>query len=252
MYGDPTDFASLEMILYGGSPIAPDRLAEAVARYGPVFLQLYGQVEAPQAVTTLQPEDHDPSRPHLFSSCGRPTPTTEVVLLGDDGTEVATGEIGELCVRGRIVMDGYWKRPEETRQALSDGWLHTGDLARIDEEGYLYIVDRKKDMIITGGFNVFSREVEDVLMSHPEVTAAAVIGLPNPQWGETVVAIVVPKPGASPTESQLREFVRAAKGPVHAPKQVIMAESLPLTGLGKPDKKQIRETYWSGLDRRVN
>jgi fatty-acyl-CoA synthase len=252
MYGDPADFASLEMIIYGGSPIAPDRLAEAVARYGSVFMQLYGQVEAPQAVTTLQPEDHDPSRPHLFSSCGRPTPTTEVVLLGDDGTEVAAGEIGELCVRGRIVMEGYWKRPEETRQALSDGWLHTGDLARIDEEGYLYIVDRKKDMIITGGFNVFSREVEDVLMSHPDVTAAAVIGVPDPQWGETVVAIVVPAPGASTTESQLREFVRAAKGPIHAPKKVVMAESLPMTGLGKPDKNRIREDYWSSRDRRIN
>jgi fatty-acyl-CoA synthase len=245
-YGDPTDFASLKLIIYGGSPIAPDRLAEAVDRYGPVFLQLYGQVEAPQAVTALQPEDHDPGRPHLFSSCGRPTPTTEVVLLREDGSEVPTGEIGELCVRGRIVMEGYWKRPEETRQALSEGWLHTGDLARMDEEDYLYIVDRKKDMIITGGFNVFSREVEDALMSHPDVAVAAVVGLPDPHWGEAVVAVVVSKPGANPTESELQEFVRAAKGPIHAPKQVLMADSLPLTGLGKPDKKGIRDAIAAG------
>ena len=239
-YGPDSNFASLKMVIYGGGPISPDRLREAVGRFGPIFTQLYGQAEAPATIATLRPEDHDPNRPHLFASCGRPTPTTVVELLGSDGEPVPTGEVGEICVRGRLVMGGYWKRPEETSDAFADSWLHTGDLASRDADGYLYIVDRKKDMIVTGGSNVFSREVEDALMSHVDVLVAAVVGVPDPVWGEAVTAAVVRRPDTDVTEAQLRELVRSKKGPVHSPKRVVFVDALPLTGLGKPDKRQIR------------
>jgi fatty-acyl-CoA synthase len=239
-YGPDATFASLRMVIYGGGPIFPQRLRDAVQRFGQVFTQLYGQSEAPLAITTLSPEDHDLSRPHLLSSCGRATPTTVVAILDEVGAPVPTGTVGEICVRGRLVMNGYWKRPRETAEALRDGWLHTGDLALSDEEGYLYILDRKKDMIVTGGFNVFSREVEDALMSHPDVIGAAVVGLRDPDWGEAVTAMVVRRRGSPVTVVQLQETVRSMKGPIHTPKNIVFADALPLTRLGKPDKEQIR------------
>jgi fatty-acyl-CoA synthase len=238
-YGPDEEFASLKMVIYGGGPISPDRLSDAVDRYGQIFTQLYGQAEAPTAVATLRSEDHDPTRPHLFASCGRPTPTTVVELLDEKGAAVPPGEVGEICVRGRLVMAGYWKRPDETERALAGGWLHTGDLAVRDSDGYLYIVDRKKDMIITGGSNVFSREIEDALMSHADVLGAAVVGLADPTWGEAVTAAVVRRPDAVVTQDQLKEFVRRKKGPVNTPKTVIFLDALPLTSLGKPDKRQV-------------
>jgi fatty-acyl-CoA synthase len=149
-------------------------------------------------------------------------------------------------------MAGYWNKPEETAQAFRHGWLHTGDLARRDADGFLYIVDRSKDMIITGGFNVFPREVEDVLTRHPAVAAAAVIGVPDPKWGEAVKAVVVVKPGAEVPADALIALVREAKGVVHAPKSVDFVDTLPVTGLGKPDKKALRARYWSGTARGVN
>ncbi|MDP6342405.1 MAG: AMP-binding protein, partial [Alphaproteobacteria bacterium] len=150
-----------------------------------------------------------------------------------------------------LVMDGYWRRPEATAEALRGDWLHTGDMARRDEEGYFYIVDRSKDMIISGGFNVFPREVEDVLTSHPDVATAAVIGVPDEKWGEAVKAVVVARPGSEPTAAELTALVREKKGPVYAPKTVEFVDELPLTALGKPDKKAIREIYWRDQDRQV-
>jgi fatty-acyl-CoA synthase len=160
--------------------------------------------------------------------------------------------VGEICVRGPLVMTGYWGKPEETDKALRGGWLHTGDLARRDEAGYLYIVDRSKDMIISGGFNVFPREVEDALTKHPDVAAAAVIGVPDPKWGEAVKAVVVLKPGARTQAEALIALVREAKGAVQAPKTVDFVDQLPVTGLGKPDKKALRARYWDGTNRAVN
>ncbi len=246
------DLSSLEVAVYGAAPMAPARLAEAIRRIGPVFMQLYGQSEAPNAITVLRRHEHDPARhPGRLASCGRPIGPIQVALLDDDGREVAAGEVGEICVRGPLVMHGYWNRPDETAAALRHGWLHTGDLARRDAEGFLYIVDRSKDMIISGGFNVFPREVEDVLSAHPAVAAAGVIGVPDETWGEAVKAVVVLKPGAQASAAELIALVREHKGPVHAPKSVDFVDALPVTGLGKPDKKALRARYWGGQARAV-
>jgi fatty-acyl-CoA synthase len=250
---DAAALAGLEVVIYGAAPISPARLAEAVRRFGPVFMQLYGQTEAPNAITALRRADHDPDRhPERLASCGVPIGPSRVALLDEDGREVPHGEVGEICVRGPLVTAGYWNRPEETAHAYRHGWLHTGDMARSDADGFLYIVDRSKDMIVTGGFNVFPREIEDVLTTHPAVAAAGVIGVPDPQWGEAVKAVVVLRPGASVDAAELIALVREAKGPVQAPKSVEFVDALPVTGLGKPDKKALRARYWGGAARAVN
>jgi fatty-acyl-CoA synthase len=246
------DLSSLETIVYGAAPMAPSRLAQALEVFGPVFVQLYGQAEAPATVTALRKEEHDLARPDLLGSCGRPLPGVTVALLDDDDHEVPCGEVGEICVRGAIVTDGYWKRPEQTAELFRNGWLHTGDMARADKDGYLYIVDRKKDMIISGGFNVFPREIEDVLAAHDDVAVAAVIGVPDDRWGEAVKALVVPRPGATLDPDALITLVRDRKGPVYAPKSVDVVESLPLTGVGKADRKAIRARFWQGQDRAIH
>jgi fatty-acyl-CoA synthase len=165
---------------------------------------------------------------------------------------VPDGEPGEICVQGPSVMLGYWKQPELTRAALGEGFLRTGDIAVRDEEGYLYIVDRKKDMIVSGGFNVFPREVEDLLTTHPAVSNVAVIGVPDPRWGEAVKALVVTKPGARVSAEEIIQLVRDKKGPVYAPKSVDFLDTLPLTPVGKADKKTLRARYWAGHTRNVH
>jgi fatty-acyl-CoA synthase len=245
------DISSLEMCIYGAAPMSPSRLAEALDVFGPIFCQLYAQTEAPQAVTYLRKSDHDLSRPELLSSCGMPIAGLRVRLLDTDSVEVPRGHVGEICVRGPLVMDGYWKRPEETAIALRGGWLHTGDMARQDAQGYFYIVDRAKDMIISGGFNVYPREVEDCLTEHPNVSVASVIGVPDSKWGELVKAFVVLKPGAKAQEIELIDYVKQKRGVVYAPKSIEFVDSVPLTPLGKLDKKALRAKYWAGRDRQV-
>lgn len=245
------DLSSLELLLYGASPMSPTRLAEALESIGPVFSQLYGQSEC-YPIAALPKGDHDLSRPELLAACGFPNSGCQVRLLDDAGNEVPQGEAGEIRVRAGHAMSGYWNQPELTAEALAGGWLHTGDIARADEEGRLYIVDRKKDMIISGGFNVFPREVEDVLTQHPAVSAAAVIGVPDDKWGEAVKAVVVLRPGASVRAEELTALVREHKGAVYAPKSVEFAEQLPVTALGKPDKKALRAQYWGGQGRGVH
>jgi fatty-acyl-CoA synthase len=238
------DLSSLQMIIYGAAPISPVRLREAIERIGPKFCQLYGQTEAPNLITYLSRADHDLTRPHLLESCGRPVPPNQVKLIKEDGSEAAVGEPGEICLRGPLVMAGYWGDPEETAKAFKDGWLHTGDVARCDENGYLYVVDRLKDMVISGGFNIFTREVEDCLAQHPAVATAAVIGVPHARWGEAVTAFVVLRPGASVDAEELIALVRDRKGAVQAPKTLEFVSALPLTAVGKVDKKALREPYW--------
>jgi fatty-acyl-CoA synthase len=249
------DTGSLRTILYGAAPIAPERLKQAVSRYGPIFSQFYGQTESPMILTALPKEEHvikDPERERqIFSSCGRATMTTQIKLVDEMGTEVSTGEVGEILAHSTFMMDGYFKDPEKTTATIQDGWLHTGDMARRDEEGFLYIVDRAKDMIISGGFNVFPREVEDVLFEHEAIKQAAVIGVPDDKWGEAVKAIVVLHSGKTATEEELIQFVKERKGGVNAPKSVEFWEAIPLTNLGKLDKKKIREPYWRGRDRQI-
>ena len=236
----PRDLSALKTIFYGAAPMLPARLADAVAVFGPVFMQLYGQSEAPTCITWLGREQHDPAQAHRLASCGIPFADIQVALLDEQGREVAAGEVGEVCVRGPHVMAGYWNRPEESAQALAGGWLHTGDMGRFDADGFLYLVDRKKDMIISGGFNVYPREVEDVIAALPGVAMVAVIGQPDERWGEAVTALVVPRPGHSVEAADVMAAVREKKGAMMAPKAVRIVDALPLTPLGKIDKKALR------------
>jgi fatty-acyl-CoA synthase len=234
---------TMELVIYGAAPMAAARLREAVRIFGPVFMQLYGQSEAPNCVTVLRQCDHVDAPTQRLSSCGRPIFTSRVALLDGEGQVVKRGETGEICVRGPLVMREYWNRPDETETAFRHGWLHTGDLAKEDQDGYLYIVGRSKDMIITGGFNVYPAEIEDVLTGHPAVSAAAIIGVADDKWGEAVKAVVVLRPGHLVSDIELMAVVRGAKGAVYAPKSVDFVEELPLTSLGKPDKKVLRQRY---------
>lgn len=249
------DLSSLETVYYGASAINPVRLAEAIDRFGPIFAQYYGQSEAPMVISYLPKGSHDPQR---LSSCGRPSAFLRTALIGDDGKPVPVGEPGEICVAGPLLAGGYWGLPEATAETFKDGWLRTGDVAREDEDGFWFIVDRTKDMIVTGGFNVFPREVEDVVAEHPSVAQVGVIGVPDEKWGEAVTAIVVLRSDAPADDdsiatmiSEIQQAVKDRKGSVQSPKQVIIAESLPLTALGKPDKKALRKQYWSESDRSV-
>ena len=237
------DLSSLEVIFYGASAFPPSRLKEAIAKLGPIFFQFYGQTEAPLCITALRKAEHLPDDPLRLASCGRPTPWVQIALLDDDCSPVPDGEPGEICVRGPQVMLGYLNKPEETEQAFKGGWLHTGDIAVRNPDGFLRIVDRKKDMIVSGGFNVFAREVEDVIAAHPGVARVAVIGLPDPKWGEAVTAVIVGNGACAVTPEELVALVRAEKGPVQAPKRVIFVDAIPLSPVGKPDKKALRAQF---------
>jgi fatty-acyl-CoA synthase len=237
------DLSSLEVIFYGASAFPPARLRQAIGKLGPVFFQFYGQAEAPMSVTVMRRDEHDVDDLARLSSCGRPTPSVHVALLDDDCHPVPEGEAGEICVRGPLLMSGYLNQPEETEKAFAGGWLHTGDVAIRGPDGFLRIVDRKKDMIVTGGFNVYAREVEDVLTEQPGVRQAAVIGVPHEKWGEAVMAVVVLEPGFSVDAQVLIDSVRARKGAVQAPKFVVFVDAIPVSQLGKPDKKALRARY---------
>jgi len=235
------DLRSLETLIYGAASMTPARLKEGIAELGPIFMQLYGQSEAPMAMTVLHKHEHDPENyPQRLSSCGTPVVGIQLELLTDEGVPVPTGEVGEIGVRGPLVMKEYLNKPEENAHAFRHGWLYTGDLARRDADGYLYIVDRSKDMVITGGFNVYPREIEDVLAAHPAIAAVAVVGLPHDKWGEAVHAVVVWRAGQSADWAELGELVRTKKGTIHVPKFFHAVDQLLTTGLGKIDKKAIR------------
>uniref|UniRef100_UPI003B3BA0AC AMP-binding enzyme n=1 Tax=Mycolicibacter arupensis TaxID=342002 RepID=UPI003B3BA0AC len=243
------------VITIGASAMNPVRLAEAIRRFGPIFAQYYGQSEAPMVISYLGKKDHDEKR---LTSCGRPTLFARTALLDADGNEVPQGEVGEICVSGPLLSGGYWKLPEATAETFKDGWMHTGDLAREDEDGFYFIVDRTKDMIVTGGFNVFPREVEDVIAEHPSVAQVCVIGTPDEKWGEAVTAVVVLRPGAASDDdavaamtAEIQSAVKERKGSVQSPKQVVVVDSVPVTALGKPDKKAVRAQFWSGEARSV-
>ncbi|MEH6633959.1 MAG: AMP-binding protein [Halioglobus sp.] len=248
------DMSSMETIFYGASPMNPARLREGIEKWGQIFYQFFGQSEAPMVLANMKKGEHDLSKPERLASCGRPTAWVHMALLDSDGNEVAKGGPGEICVRGPLVMKGYKDMPEQTAAAFAGGWLHTGDIGRLDEDGFLYIVDRTKDMIVTGGFNVFPREVEDVLGTHEAVGQVAVIGVPDEQWGEAVKAVIVLKPGFVASEeliAAMQALVKEAKGSVQAPKSIDFVDAIPLTPVGKPDKKAVRAQYWAGSERGV-
>ena len=249
------DMSSMETVFYGASPMSPAKLAEAIEHWGPIFFQFYGQTEAPMVIAHLKKGEHDLSKPERLASCGKPVPWMHVALLDPDDQPVGPGESGEICTRGPLVMHGYKDLPDQTAEALSGDWLHTGDVGRFDDDGFLYIVDRTKDMVISGGFNVFPREVEDVISTHQAVSMTAVIGVPDERWGEAVKALVVLKAGHEPSAELTRELqilVRDAKGPQQAPKSVDYIDEVPLTPVGKPDKVALRAPYWAGMDRAVS
>ena len=255
---DRSDLSSLHSLIYGASPMSPSRLVEGLERMGPVFAQLYGQTEG-YPISYLTRADHDKARPELFASCGAATAGTTIALLDEHDQPVPQGEVGELCVRSAQVMDGYLNQPALTADTLKNGWLHTGDMGRADDRGYHFLVDRKKDMIVSGGFNVYPRDVEDAISAHPAVAMVAVIGVPDAKWGEAVTAVVQCRPGSlpgSPAEQQaladtLVELVRQRKGSVQAPKRVDFTTEMPRTAVGKIDKKVLRAPYWAGQSRQV-
>lgn len=252
---ESVDMSSMETMFYGASPMSPAKLAKAIEQWGPIFFQFFGQTEAPMVITHLKKHEHDLAHPERLASCGKPVPWLHVALLDEHNQPVGPDGSGEICVRGPLVMNGYKDLPDETAEALSGDWLHTGDVGRFDNEGYLYIVDRTKDMVITGGFNVFPREVEDVLSAHPAVSMVMVIGVPDPKWGEAVKAVVVLADGRDPSDEltvELTALVKDAKGSQQAPKSIDYVESLPLTPVGKPDKKAMRAHYWEPTDRAVS
>lgn len=249
---DPREATTaLRTVVYGAAPISPARLDQALKVFGPVFVQLYGQTECPNWGTRLGKADHDPSKPQLLTSCGQPSIMADAKIVADDGTELRANEIGEICLRSPYLLESYLDDVEATRAKFLDGWIRTGDIGLMDNDGYLYLKDRKNDMIITGGLNVYGREVEDVLSAHPDVASVAVIGIPNPDWGEAVHAVVVAT-GPGLTAAELLAWARPKLSAYATPKSVEFIDRLPETPFGKIDKKALRAPYWADAARAIN
>jgi acyl-CoA synthetase (AMP-forming)/AMP-acid ligase II len=250
------DLSRLRAITYAGSPMPLEVLMKLKERFPGLDIgQGYGLTEASPTVAILDQYDHartntERERKRL-ASAGRECLVTEVAVQDDEGNNLAPGEIGEICVRGANIMLGYWKDPEQTAQALRGGWLHTGDMAAMDEDGYIYIVDRKHDMIISGGENIYPREVEEVIYKHPAVAEVAVVGVPDPTWGESVKAAVVLKPGQSATEAEIIELCKQNLAGYKKPKSVDFVSSIPKTAIGKILRREVKAKYWTGRDKKI-
>ena len=252
---DSRDFSSLRRITYGASPIAKEVLVKAMQKFGCEFSQGFGMTELSCIATGLSAEDHVraiESEPELLASAGRAVLGTEVRIADENDQEVPYGTVGELQVRGPQVMTGYWNKPEATAETLKDGWMHTGDAAKMDKRGYIFIQDRIKDMIVSGGENIYPAEVENALFQHPAVADAAVIGIPSEQWGETVLAFLVLQRDEKPTTEDLIEHCRAHLAGYKLPRQIEFMDALPRNASGKVLKNQLREPYWKGIERKVN
>ena len=248
-------YETLKLIAYGASPIAEPTLRRAMEVFQCDFLQAYGMTELTAGATALSPADHVRalvSKPELLLSAGRPLIGTEVSIVDEDDRPLPHGAIGEIVVRGPQMMKGYWQLPDATAEALRGGWMHTGDAGVMDAEGFLYIQDRVKDMIVSGGENVYPRVVEDVLFAHSAIADAAVIGVPDPQWGESIKAIVVLREGASATAEDLIAFCHGKLGGFERPRSVEFAAELPRNASGKVLKRVLREPYWADHGRRVS
>ena len=250
------DFSSLELMVYGASPISLEVLTKSVEAFKCDFMQVYGLTETTGATTMLPPEDHDPSGPnvHRLRSCGKPVPGVEVRIVDSaTGKDMPTGDVGEIWVRARTVMKGYWNNDKATAESInSEGWFRTGDAGYMDADGYIYIHDRVKDMIVSGGENVYPAEVENALMAHPAIADVAVIGVPHDKWGETAKAIVVKVAGAEVTENEIIEFAKERLAKFKCPTSVDWIDALPRNPSGKILKKDLRAPYWEGKERMVN
>ncbi|MFH1624204.1 MAG: AMP-binding protein, partial [Pseudomonadota bacterium] len=250
-------YSSLKTVGYSGAPMPVEVLKSAMKVFQCDFVQIYGLTELSCAcITYLSPRDHilegPPKVIERLESAGRISPTADIKILDEDGNEVRRGDVGEIVVRGQLVCKGYWKQSEMTAKAFEQGWFHTGDLGKLDDDSYLYLVDRKKDMIISGGENIYSKEIEEVLYSDPAVLEAAVIGVPDAKWGEAVKAILVLKHGMSTTEEEIIELCKRNLARFKKPKSVEFVENLPRTHTGKVQKNVLREKYWKGHEKRIH
>jgi len=244
------DLGRLKRIWYAASPMPTEVLKRGLAVFGPIFLQGYGLTESGPHTTVLNQACHRPSgasgpEPGLLASCGQPALGVQMRIIDEAGHDVPAGQIGEIIIRSRRIMDGYWRNPDATRKAIREGWLYTADMGYYDDNGFIYIADRKKDMIVSGGENVYPKEVEEVLYRHPAVMEAAVIGIPDAYWIERVHALVVLNKGVPATPEEIIGFCRAHIAPYKAPKGVEFVESLPKSSQGKILKREIRKRYWT-------
>jgi long-chain acyl-CoA synthetase len=250
------DLSSLKRIYYAASPMPVALLRQGLEKFGPIFAQGYGQTESGPQICALPPEAHEVlDRPaeeqEVLGSCGQPSIGVHARIVDEENNDVAPRAVGEIIVQSDSIMVEYWHKPEDTRETIVDGWLHTGDLGYYDEKGFIYIVDRKKDMIVSGGENVYPREIEEVLYGHPAIAEVAVIGIPDPVWVERVHAIVVLKEHAAAEEKELITFCKEHMASYKAPKSVEFVDALPKNPQGKILKRELRERYWAGEKRRV-
>ena len=250
------NLSTLHSIIYGGSPIAVPRLIEAVKFFGKKLVQLYGQGEVPMCISTLSGKDHIIEGPEevveRLSSAGKPCLNVEVRVVNEEGKDSETGEVGQVIVRGYHMMKGYWNLPEATSETIRNGWVHTGDLGYFDSEGYLFLVDRIRDVIISGAFNIYPKEIENVIVTHPKVKEAVVIGVPDEKWGEAVKAIVVPKEGFSVQADEIIEYCKEHMASFKKPKSVDFIKEMPRNPYGKIQKNTLKELYWVGYNRKIN
>jgi long-chain acyl-CoA synthetase len=247
-----TDFSSLELIVYGASPAPVDLVRNALKTFGCGLAQVYGLTETTGAITYLPPQDHDESNATRLKSCGKAMAGIDIRVVDTNGNDVALGEVGEIVTRSPQNMLGYWNQRDATRRAIRGEWFHTGDAGYLDADGYIFIYDRVKDMIISGGENIYPAEVESALFGHPAVADVAVIGVPDATWGEAVKAMVVRKPGVTATADELIAFARERIAHYKAPRSVDFVEALPRTPTGKILKRQLREPFWVGQERQVH
>ena len=246
-----TDFSSLRQIVYGASPISEDTLLRAIDVMGCEFWQVYGLTETSGIGTTLAPEHHEPSLGKL-RSCGQKYTGVDIKIVDENGNEVPTGDVGEITIKSTIIMKGYWNRDEANNESIVDGWFHTGDAGYFDDEDFLYIYDRVKDMIISGGENIYPAEVENALMSHPEIIDAAAVGVPDDKWGETVKGFVILKEGAELTEQDIIDSTKEKIASYKCPTSINFIQEMPRNPSGKILRRELREPYWDDKGRNVS
>jgi acyl-CoA synthetase (AMP-forming)/AMP-acid ligase II len=250
---EQVDFGSVKSIIYGASPMPRPTILRALQLWGPRFAQYYGQSEAPIFITQLTRQDHvGPNAEQRLASCGRPSIDCEIRLVNEEGEDVAPGETGEIALRTPFAMRGYYNAPELNAQMfLADGWLRTRDVGRFDADGYLYLVDRTSDMIVTGGYNVYPREVEDTMNAHPAVREVVVVGLPDDKWGEAVAAFVALRAGATAEEAELIAFARERLAGYKVPKSIHFIAEVPKSPVGKLLRRAVRDPFWAGRERKI-